>query len=140
MLPYTTYTIPERSTDKTPASGHWLHFVTEQAFSSSQLELVKKIGTALQADFDKDTYLVMPSQPGDPTIQTLTGASTKLIISFGILPAQMGLWIDLESPGIRYLESFTFILTLPIDVLENNPAAKKELWKYMQMFMEMNKH
>lgn len=140
MLPYTTYTIPELSTDKTPAPGHWLHFLTDQAFSPSQLELVKKIGAALKADFEHDTCSVIPTHQGDQPLQELITASTKLIISFGILPAQMGLWIDLESPGIRYLESFTFILTLPIAALENNASAKKELWKYMQMFMEMNQH
>jgi len=140
MLPYTTYTIPERSTDKTPAAGHWLHFVADQAFSTAELDLVKKIAAALKADFNQDTFSIISSQQGDRHIQEVTSATTKLIISFGILPDQMGLWIDLESPGIRYLESFTFILTLPIDALENNSAAKKELWKYMQMFMEMNKH
>ena len=138
MLPYTTYTIPERSTDKTPTAGHWLQFVSDRAFSSSELELVKKIGAALKADFDQDTLSVIPAQDGDQPIQELISASTKLIVSFGIMPSQMGLWIDLESPGIRYLESFTFILTLPIATLENNAPAKKELWKYMQMFMEMN--
>lgn len=138
MLPYTTYTIPERSTDKTPAKGHWLHFVTDRAFSPSELELVKKIGAALKADFNQDTLLVIPSLDSDQSIRELISASTKLMISFGIMPSQMGLWIDLESPGIRYLEPFTFILTLPVAALENNAAAKKELWKYMQMFMEMN--
>ena len=140
MLPYTTYTIPELSTDKTPAAGHWLHFFTDQAFSPSQLELVTKIGAALKADFEQDTCSVIPSHQVDQPLQELISASAKLIISFGIMPAQMGLWIDLETPGIRYLESFTFILTLPITALENNASAKKELWKYMQMFMEMNQH
>ena len=140
MLPYTTYTIPELSTDKTPTAGHWLHFVSDRDFSPSELELVKKIGAALKADFDQDTCSVIPTQQGDQPLQELISASTKLIISFGIMPAQMGLWIDLESPGIRFLESFTFILTLPIAALENNASAKKELWKYMQMFMEMNQH
>ncbi len=36
----------------------------------------------------------------------------KLIISFGVLPSELGFWIDLNRPGISILESCIFILTI----------------------------
>lgn len=138
MLPYTTYTIPEATVNKTSPNGKWLLFLTDRGFSESQLDLVKKIGTALKAEFESDTHTVFTTQQPDISIQDILQSSTRLVISFGISPKDIGLWIDLETPGIRFLESFTYILTLPVPALEQNANAKKELWKYMQMFMELN--
>jgi hypothetical protein len=137
MLPYTTYTIPEPTVNKTSPNGKWLLFLTDREFSESQLDFVKKIGTALKASFESDAQTVFNTQQPDVSIQDILHSSTRLVISFGILPKDIGLWIDLETPGIRFLESFTFILTLPVAPLEQNANAKKELWKYMQMFMEL---
>jgi len=138
MLPYTTYTIPESTVNKTSKNGKWLLFLTDRGLSESQLDLVKKIGTALKAEFESDAQAVFTNQQPDVSIQDILHPSTRLVISFGISPKDIGLWIDLEAPGIRFLESFTYILTLPITALEQNANAKKELWKYMQMFMELN--
>jgi len=138
MLPFTTYIIPENPVNKTVTTGKWLAFITDQAFSISQTELVQKISTALKADFDVDTYTWRNGDPQHGSDQPLLNSTTSLVISFGILPSTIGTWIDLQIPGIRFLESFSFILTLPINDLENNAPAKKELWKNMQMYMEMN--
>lgn len=138
MLPYTTYTIPEATVNKTSPDGKWLLFLTDREFSESQLDLVKKMGTALKADFESDVHSVFSAQLQNVSIQDILNTSTRLLISFGIPPKDIGLWIDLDAPGIRFLETFTFILTLPVTTLEQNANAKKELWKYMQMFMEMN--
>jgi hypothetical protein len=135
MLPFTTYTLPEPPGNRTPSKGKWLLFISDQAFSMSQIELIQKMGAALKADFEKDTFSFILQTQRDHDVLS---SSTRLIISFGILPASIGLWIDLQTPGIRFLESFSFILTLPIAEVEKNAAAKKELWKNMQMFMEMN--
>jgi len=138
MLPYTTYTIPEASVNKTSPDGKWLLFITDTEFSSPQLDLLQKMGTALKAGMENDIQILVTSQLEELSISNLMNPSSRLLISFGILPKNINLWIDLASPGIRFLEAFTFILTLPIAELEKNATAKKELWKYMQMFMEMN--
>jgi hypothetical protein len=138
MLPFTTYSIPELPADKTASAGKWLLFISDQAFSSSQKELIQKIGIAVKADFEHDVFAWSQDSTTLASIQDLFHPALQLVISFGIAPRSIGLWIDLHTPGIRFLESFSFILTLPIAELEKNAAAKKELWKNMQLFMEMN--
>jgi hypothetical protein len=138
MLPFTTYTIPETPANETASAGKWLLFIADQEFSSSQKELIQKIGAAVKADFDRDTFSRNMQSGTNASIQDLMHPSLQLVISFGMVPRSLGLWIDLQSPGIRFLESFSFILTLPVSELEKNAAAKKELWKNMQLFMEMN--
>jgi hypothetical protein len=138
MLPFTTYTIPETAINKMANEKKWLLFISDQPFSLPQKELVQKIGTAVKADFDRDTFCWSTPLNSSVSILEITNSSSRLVISFGISPSALGLWIDLQSPGIRFLEKFSFILTLPIIELEKNAAAKKELWKNMQMFMEMN--
>jgi|GEM_PF-1374146 len=138
MLPFTTYTIPETAENKTAHSEKWLLILSDRAFSPAQQDLIQKIATAVKADFDRDTTCLSNIEGPKFSIQDISGSSCQLIISFGLSPAILGLWIDLQAPGIRFLESFSFILTLPISELEKNASAKKELWKNMQMFMEMN--
>jgi hypothetical protein len=138
MLPYTTYTIPDPLVNKTSPDGKWLLFISDREFSESQLDLVQKMGTALKATFENDIKTLFKSQYPNLSLPEMINPSYRLLISFGITPRDLSLWIDLETAGIRFLESFTFILTLPIPDLEKNANAKKELWKYMQMFLELN--
>jgi len=140
MLPFTTYSIPETPVNETASAGKWLVFLANQEFSSVQRELIQKIGAAVKADFERDTFSWSKELNSNGTIQDLIHPSLQLVISFGIAPRSLGLWIDLQSPGIRFLESFSFILTLPVAELEKNAVAKKELWKNMQLFMEMNEN
>jgi hypothetical protein len=140
MLPFTTYSIPETPENETASAGKWLVFLADQEFSSAQRELIQKIGAAVKADFERDTFSWSKELNPNGTIQDLIHPSLQLVISFGIEPRSLGLWIDLQSPGIRFLESFSFILTLPVAELEKNAVAKKELWKNMQLFMEMNEN
>ena len=138
MLPFATYSIPETPAFETASAGKWLLFIADQEFSSSQKELIQKIGVAVKADFERDIFSRNMQSGTDASIRDLIHPSLQLVISFGMAPRSLGLWIDLQSPGIRFLESFSFILTLPIIELEKNAVAKKELWKNMQLFMEMN--
>jgi len=138
MLPFATYSIPETPAFETASAGKWLLFIADQEFSSSQKELIQKIGAAVKADFERDIFSRNMQSGTDASIRDLIHPSLQLVISFGMAPRSLGLWIDLQSPGIRFLESFSFILTLPIIELEKNAVVKKELWKNMQLFMEMN--
>jgi len=52
------------------------------------------------------------------------------------LPSELCLWIDLHRPGMSFLESCIFILTLPVEELSKHAGAKKELWQSMQIFLE----
>ncbi len=136
MLPFATYTIPEITANKTILDGKWLLFITEREPTMPQQDLIQKIGAALHADVEKDAVSFSRSIFTDVSIQDMVNSSSKLLISFGLLPSSLGLWIDLSTPGIRFLETLTFILTLPIADLEKNAPAKKELWKNMQLYLE----
>jgi hypothetical protein len=97
---------------------------------------MQKISAALKADFKEDTLCYsFDSNTGIP-LSDIHGSKPKLIISFGIPPASLGIWIDLQNQGMRVLESFSFILTLPLNALSTNANAKKELWKSMLNFMD----
>ncbi|HJW27827.1 MAG TPA: hypothetical protein VJ508_01120, partial [Saprospiraceae bacterium] len=93
----------------------------------------------LQADFDRDASSFVFDPLAEIGMESITSSDTKLLMSFGVPPAEFGLWIDLTSPGIRFLESFTFIMSAPLVELEKNAAAKKELWKYMQHYLEASR-
>jgi hypothetical protein len=136
MLPYTTYKIPESTKNKTAPSGKWLWMVVGGEISGPELDLLQKISAALQADFKADVLQIVFDKNQLISISDISPVDTKLIISFGIAPADLGLWIDLPRPGIRMLEHFSFILTLPLEKLADHLKAKKELWNCMQNFMD----
>jgi len=136
MLPYTTYHIPETKNNQTAQSLKWLWMVVPTDVSSENQELLTKISAALKADFDQDVYFNKPGEEGFFLLGDMPGDQPKLIISFGILPDKIGLWIDLAKPGICVMEKFTFILTLTPEALNANANAKKELWRWMQTFLE----
>jgi hypothetical protein len=138
MLPYTTYQIPETSDNKTIISGKWLWMIVRQPLSPQEEDLLLKIAAALKADFVKDVVCLPQDAPEAVALPSSGTTEPRLIISFGTLPADLGIWIDLSRPGICLLESMTFILTIPIDKLATNTGAKKELWTCMQTFMERN--
>jgi hypothetical protein len=137
MLPFTTYSFPETPVNKTPGKDKWLIFISGSAPSPAQSDLMGNIRSALKDFSEETTYSFIYDQNQAFTLKDILHASTRLVISFGKLPSELGLWIDLANPGIRFLESFTFILTLSLADLEKNGNAKKELWKHMQRFMEM---
>jgi hypothetical protein len=136
MLPYTTYNIPEEAEDKTIAEGKWLHFFHTDPLSPEQTDLMRKISAALKADFDTDLFCKLVSAGDHFNFVTTPTSRPKLVISFGVDPAQTGYWIDLPAPGIRFLAHCAFILTATLTVLEKNPAIKKALWSDMQTFLE----
>lgn len=138
MLPFTTYNIPESSSHKTPKVSQWLGIILDKPLNGPEEDLLKKICTSLKADFSKDVILVDDPVNEGASISLLHSANIKLVISFGVLPTKVGIWIDLANSGIRYLESFTFILTKPLTELSSHPVAKKQLWSSMQSFMEIN--
>ncbi len=136
MMPFTTYIIPEPDKKETPESVKWLWIVTDHTLSPSHEDLLQKICQALKADFSNDVYVLIcdPSQPVSlchPNIR-----NTSLILSFGIPPSTLGIWIDLNRPGIRFLEAFSFVLSVTLDELINHPSSKKQLWSSMQSFIQ----
>ena len=137
MLPYTTYHIPESPNNQTGYEGKWLQMVVPVPVSGESLALLEKITTALKADFNRETLVLSPDENNQITLHR-TGKTRGLVISFGVSPDQLGLWIDLAKPGMCRLESFTFILTLSPESLSTHANAKKELWRCMQIFLESN--
>ena len=136
MLPFATYNIPESTKHKTPDLPKWLMVTAREKISDENEELLRKICLALKADFDSDVSIYQVTNNEQPSVLP-SHQQTRLIVSFGVPPSSLGLWIDLNSPGIRFLESFVFILTTGIDELSMSPQAKKQLWGFMQSFLEM---
>ena len=136
MLPITTYNIPEPANSKIHAELQWLCVVLEKSLIPADEDLLKKICTALKADFQSEVVMINLQENESISVIDFNHSRIKLMISFGVMPARLGIWIDLAKPDIRFLESYTFILTKPLAELANNPAAKKQLWSGMQLFME----
>ena len=135
-MSFASYIIPEPDKKETPQSEKWLWIVIDRALSPQHEDLLQKICQALKADFSHDVYVFIcnPAQP--VLLSGLNIRNTSLILSFGILPSQLGIWIDLKSPGIRFLEAFGFILSVTLDELLNHPSAKKQLWSSIQSFLQ----
>ena len=136
MLPITTYNIPEPAISKIHTEAQWLCIVLEKPLSPPDEDLLKKICTALKADFQSEVVVINLQETESLSVIDFNHTNIKLMISFGVIPSRLGIWIDLATPDIRFLESYTFILTKPLAELANNPAAKKQLWSGMQLFME----
>jgi hypothetical protein len=136
MLPFATYNIPESTKHKTPDLSKWLLIVSLEKISNENEELLRKICSALKADFDKEVSFYLFTENEQPS-EIILQSHQSLIMSFGVPPSSLGLWIDLNAPGIRYMESFAFILTTRIDELSKSPTAKKQLWGFMQSFLEL---
>lgn len=136
MLPYTTYRIPETDKHQTEDPGKWLWMIIRKSLTEPDTDLLLKISSALKADFSKDVYCLQQPPNEEISLASLSQSKPKLIISFGVMPTELGLWIDLSRPGISLLESCIFILTLPVEELSKHAAAKKELWQSMQIFLE----
>ena len=136
MLPYTTYHIPESPNHQTGKEGKWLQMVVPAPVSGESLELLKKIASALKADFDHDVIVLEPDNEFQFSLRHMPINQAGLVISFGVSPDLIGIWIDLAKPGMCKLEKFTIILTLPPDSLSNHANAKKELWRCMQVYLE----
>jgi len=137
MLPFTTYNIPETIKYKTPDLPKWLLIVTRDKILGENEELLRKICSALKADFESDVALIQSMNNDQSFEQFVHNDHVKLILSFGVSPAALGIWIDLNLPGIRFLETFAFILTADIVELSKSPNAKKQLWGFMQSFLEL---
>ena len=136
MLPYTTYRIPETDKNQTETSDKWLWMIIRKPLTEADTELLLKISSALKADFSLDVRFIQQPPNEEISLASLSPTKPKLIISFGVLPSELGLWIDLHRPGMSLLESCIFILTLPVEELSKHAAAKKELWQSMQIFLE----
>lgn len=135
MLPFPTYNIPENPLSKTQKTEKWLLLIVDQPLTATHADTLHKITSALRADYAEDVFCISVANSDFTSLIDMLSPETKLIISFGVMPSTLGIWIDLSSPGIRILESFSFILTLSLDSLSKNPTAKKELWKSMQMYL-----
>ena len=136
MLPYTTYRIPEADKNQTETSDKWLWMIIRKPLTEADTELLLKISSALKADFSLDVRFIQQPPNEEISLASQSPTKPKLIISFGVLPSELGLWIDLHRPGMSFLESCIFILTLPVEELSKHAAAKKELWQSMQIFLE----
>ena len=136
MLPYTTYRIPETDKNQTETSDKWLWTIIRKPLTEADTELLLKISSALKADFSLDVRFIQQPPNEEISLASQSPTKPKLIISFGVLPSELGLWIDLHRPGMSFLESCIFILTLPVEELSKHAAAKKELWQSMQIFLE----
>jgi hypothetical protein len=136
MLPYTTYHIPEPEFNETVLAGKWLWMVVPMQDAETHKDLLQKISLALKADFGTEVFLIHLKQNEAISLASNPGYRPKLVISFGPLPDQLGLWIDMTKPGVCVLEGFTFVLTLSPEALSGNALAKKELWRSMQTFLE----
>lgn len=136
MLPYTTYRIPETAKNQTEASDKWLWMIIRNPLTEADTDLLLKISSALKADYGKDVYCLQHLPDEGISLASQSPNNPKLIISFGVMPSELGFWIDLNRPGISLLESCIFILTLPVEELSKHATAKKELWQSMQIFLE----
>jgi len=136
MLPYTTYHIPESPDNQTGISGQWLWLIVRQPLLAAEEDLLQKISTALKADLTADVLRIIFDPSSPVPLSTMGHQHPRLVISFGVSPADLGLWIDMSRSGMCRLESMSFILTLAIDELAVNPNAKKALWNCMQTYME----
>jgi hypothetical protein len=133
---FTTYFIPEFAGPEIASNGKWLLFYTDKAISTEERDFLGKVAAALHADFDHNTIICSPL-PEDPQVLPSPSKDTRLVISLGMRPELAGLFLDLDKPGIRTLETFSFILTLPIASLMANAEAKKELWRHMQTWLNL---
>ena len=138
MLPFATYNIPETTVEKTGEDGKWLWILTGDKLSEEDNDLLQKICTALKASYPEEILLIEASINEENSFSSPYAHQLKLILSFGVEPARVGLWIDIQTQGIRFLESFTFILTSSLKDLSRNPGLKKQLWASMQSFLEAN--
>ena len=136
MLPFATYNIPETTIDKTAEDGKWLWILTGDKLSDDDNDLLQKICTALKASYPEEILLIDASTKEEYFFPSPYDHQLKLILSFGVQPARVGLWIDIQTQGIRFLESFTFIMTSSLKDLSRNPGLKKQLWASMQSFLE----
>lgn len=135
MLPFTTYNIPESPEKETLISAKWLWIITGKPLLAPEEELLLKICSALKADFLVDVH-VRELQSTDTISLSSLSEDIRLIISFGVPPSALGIWIDLPNAGIRFMETYCFILTTPLSALNDSPVAKKQLWNAMQLFLE----
>lgn len=99
--------------------------IIRKPLTEADTELLLKISSALKADFSRDVRFIQQPSNEEISIASLSPTKPKLIISFGVLPSELGLWIDLHRPGMSLLESCIFILTLPVEELSKHAAAKK---------------
>jgi hypothetical protein len=136
MLPYTTYHIPEMKNHQTGQHGQWLWMIVPDLISDADQELLPKISAALKADYSTEVFFIKQVKGENFSLTAIADFNPKLVISFGSAPDQIGLWIDMAKPGMCILERFTFILTLTPEALSSNAAAKKELWRHMQSYLE----
>lgn len=138
MLPFATYNIPETLKRETPLSHKWLWIVTGPEVLPAQEDLLQKIISALKAG--SADVLMIPIGPNESlSMSAIHQSNPQLIISFGIQPSAIGLWIDVPAHGIRFLEKGVFIQSATLKELDNSPLAKKQLWSAMQLFLEKNK-
>ena len=128
--------MPETDKDQTETSDKWLWMIIRKPLTEADTELLLKISSALKADFSLDVRFIQQPPNEEISLASQSPTKPKLIISFGVLPSELGLWIDLHRPGMSFLESCIFILTLPVEELSKHAAAKKELWQSMQIFLE----
>lgn len=136
MLPYTTYNIPETPIQTPADSGKWLWIIVGPVLSEKDKELLAKISSALNADFNLHTHCLQLDIDQSISLAEADSFNPDLIISFGVLPSALGLWIDLHKSGIMPLERFTFILTSSLETLSTSASAKKDLWRNMQVYLE----
>jgi hypothetical protein len=135
MLPYTTYNIPENQEKPQPESGKWLWIIVDKNLSNEDKELLGKITSALKADFNDDAHCLQVEEEQSISLNEYFGRKPKLIISFGVSPSSLGLWVDLPKSGLLVLESYAFILSPTLEALSASNVAKKELWQSMKVFM-----
>lgn len=135
MLPYPVYKIPESPQQKIHNHPRWLGIIVGQPVSTADEELLQKICTALHADFTTEVSVIIV-QPGEE-ISLHQYSDLSLFLSFGVRPSQLGVWIDLSSAGIKMLETYAFILTIPLPDLAKSPMAKKQLWASAQTYLEL---
>jgi len=140
MLPFSSYSIPESENNGIPKNAKWLCVIIDQPPSDAEKELLLKISTALKADFDKDVYTIVRDHSETASIHKPDLSGIKLIISFGVPSSSIGIWIDLPGPGIRMLESYSFIRTASLKTLAGSAPAKKDLWSAMQEYTSSLKH
>ncbi|MDQ3017827.1 MAG: hypothetical protein M3R25_14035 [Bacteroidota bacterium] len=135
MLPFTTYIIPEFSDQKIASPATWLWIILSSVPARPEEDLLGKIITSLKANQESETYRYTVD-PQNPFSISGSKSTPKLIISFGIPPSSLGLWLDIEMNQMRELEKCTFILTSPLLDLSTNAIAKKLLWSSLLRFLD----
>lgn len=133
------YAFPETANDQTDFPTRRIIFVIPAPLQDDEEALLTRIAKALHADFVAEVTCLLHEAKSPAELPTRAIHPYTLVISFGILPESLGLWLDQEGPGLCRLEQFDFIQTATPRELIASETAKKSLWAHMLAHLDHRK-